>query len=228
MELPDPFIIKLKSMKEDALSNRRESEGIRRKRRAACSGAKTDVPKEEVVNKNAATKEKKGGVSKSIASKSTTTRASSTPKIRPFPRKPGPSCSTIDASLLQETCTDQREKMKKVPSKREKESKLQIRAAALERKRKQLERIRSDPVKYAAFKHAEKLRSSKRRAEGKIKKIADLTERQKRIQRKKWQQSQRESKIRKKQAQAASEFVRDSSPVESDPDVPEEVEEPPI
>lgn len=46
-------------MKEDALSNRRESEGIRRKRRAACSGAKTDVPKEEVVNKNAATKEKK-------------------------------------------------------------------------------------------------------------------------------------------------------------------------
>lgn len=60
---------------------------------------------------------------------------------------------------------------------------------AAERKRRQRERVKADKQKYELYKQAERERSRKRREEGKIKKISDMTEREKRRQRKRWRKS---------------------------------------
>ncbi|KAG8299367.1 hypothetical protein J6590_102854 [Homalodisca vitripennis] len=85
--------------------------------------------------------------------------------------------------------------------------------AAAERKRKQRERLREDPEKYAMMK--EKERSRKRREEKKIPSINDLSERGKRKQRAEWRKRYHKHAKNKLQQQRIENFVDEQSPPNS-------------
>lgn len=84
--------------------------------------------------------------------------------------------------------------------------------SAAERKRKERERIRQDPEKYALMKAKEKERSRKRREQKKIPSINDLSERGKRKQRAEWRKRYHRHAKNKRQQQRNEEFVADNSP----------------
>ncbi|KAG8267694.1 hypothetical protein J6590_046186 [Homalodisca vitripennis] len=87
------------------------------------------------------------------------------------------------------------------------------RKAAAERKRKQRERLREDPEKYAMMKEIE--RSRKRREEKKIPSINDLGERGKRKQRAEWRKRYHKHAKNKLQQQRIENFVDEQSPPNS-------------
>ncbi|KAG8311695.1 hypothetical protein J6590_037305 [Homalodisca vitripennis] len=89
------------------------------------------------------------------------------------------------------------------------------RKAAAERKRKQRERLREDPEKYAMMKEKEKERSRKRREEKKIPSINDFSERGKRKQRAEWRKRYHKHAKNKLQQQRIENFVDEQSPPNS-------------
>lgn len=83
---------------------------------------------------------------------------------------------------------------------------ISYRKSAAERKRKQREKIRQDPEKYARMKEKEKERSRKRREEKKIPSINDLTERGKRKQRAEWRKRYHKHAKNKRKQQVEEEY----------------------
>ncbi|CAH0555070.1 unnamed protein product [Brassicogethes aeneus] len=91
---------------------------------------------------------------------------------------------------------------------------------AAERKRKQRERIKADINKYELYKNAEKVRSRKRIEEGKIKNIDDMSEREKRAQRKLWRKSYHRCKNNLKKRKDEELIRQQNTPPASDAEEP--------
>lgn len=98
-----------------------------------------------------------------------------------------------------------------MPKKRGKKTREEILLEKRLRKRKTYEKIKSDPEKYQMQKEKERLRYKKRREEKKLKSIADMTAREKKLQRKRWRLNSRRFIENKKMNKKICEVLIDSS-----------------
>lgn len=94
----------------------------------------------------------------------------------------------------------------------------EVRKLKRESEKRRRERIKADPIKYAEQKEKQRLKRLRRKAEIKDLCIADLTERGKRIQRKKWRERAQKSRMNKKIKEAMLRPIQEDSPPSTDCD----------
>ena len=79
-----------------------------------------------------------------------------------------------------------------------------------ERLREYRKRLRDDPVKYEEYLKKERERNNKRREEGKLMSVTELSAREQRQQRKEWRTRQKKHRMMKRQKEVA--VCRDTPP----------------
>ncbi|XP_045496936.1 uncharacterized protein LOC123695211 [Colias croceus] len=103
--------------------------------------------------------------------------------------------------------------MARTKSKKTREEKL---VEAKLRRRKKYEEIKNDPEKYAVQKEKERLRYLKRKEQKQIKSAADMTPREKRLQRKKWKENTKRYIEKQKANRRIQQLLIDGTPPSSD------------